>query len=85
VIAYIENGALVAMGFLQWQTDLVGEIRAKLESLAELAPAEQWHVPIADITRLTALDFGPLLQADVKAGHASERLTESLVNRLVPA
>jgi endonuclease G len=84
VIAYIENGALVAMGFLQWQTDLVGEIRAKLESLAELAPAEQWHVPIADITRLTALDFGPLLQADVKAGRGSERLTESLVNRLVP-
>ncbi|RNJ41807.1 hypothetical protein B5V01_21700 [Mesorhizobium erdmanii] len=85
IIAYIERNNLVAMGFLQWQTDLVATIKSKLESLSELDAAEEWHVPISDIVRLTALDFGPLLDADVKAGQGRERLTESLVDRLVPS
>lgn len=84
VIAYVDQGQLTAMGFLQWQTDLVAKIESKLESLQELAAAEQWHVPISDLVRLTALDFGPLLAADVKSGGQGEPLTESLVDRLTP-
>lgn len=81
VIGYLEGGKLVALGFLQWQTDLVGTI-GQQPRLTELDKAEQWHVPISDIVRLTALDFGPLLDADLKAGATGEALTSDLVDRL---
>ncbi|WP_019832386.1 DNA/RNA non-specific endonuclease [Sphingomonas sp. PR090111-T3T-6A] len=81
VIGYVDGGALVALGFLQWQTDLIGKIGQEAR-LAELDKAEQWHVPISDIVRLTALDFGPLHDADVKAGAAGEELTADLVDQL---
>ena len=82
LIGYLDGGKLVAMGFLQWQTDLVNQIGQQAH-LTELDKAEQWHVPVSDITRLTALDFGPLLDADVKSGAASEPLTGDLVDQLV--
>lgn len=81
VIGYPHGGDLVALGFLQWQTDLVGKIGQQVR-LAELDKAEQWHVPISDIARLTALDFGPLHDADAKAGATGEQLTADLVDRL---
>jgi endonuclease G, mitochondrial len=81
VIAYLDGTALTAMGFLQWQTDLVATIGAQAH-LAELDKAEQWHVPISDIVRLTALDFGPLLAVDVKTDATGEALTDDLVDRL---
>jgi len=81
VIGYLDGGALTAMGFLQWQTDLVGQIGAQAH-LSELDKAEQWHVPISDIVRLTALDFGPLHDGDVKAGASGEMLTADVIDQL---
>jgi len=83
VIAYVDQGTLIAMGFLQWQKDLVSQIQSSLESLKELDRAEEWHVPISDIVRLTALDFGPLIAADAKAGQARQQLTAGLVDALL--
>lgn len=86
VIAFQDGGKLQSMSFLQWQTDLVAQIQKSLESLPELGKAEQWHVPLADIVRLTALDFGPLLAADVKGMTGSrEPVTASLIAKLLPA
>ena len=85
IVAVVEAGELRAYGFLQWQTSLVAEIQRQLESLPQLEAAEQWHVPISDIVRLTALDFGPLLEADVKAADPVLRtVSEALVNSLFP-
>lgn len=80
IVARIEAGRLAAHGFVQWQTDLVAAIGRRFEQLDPLARAEEWHVPISDIVRLTALDFGPLLAADSKVDPAPERLTPALVD-----
>lgn len=83
IVAYVESGRLVAHGFVQWQTDLVAAIGARFESLGDYAAAQEWHVPIGDIVRLTALDFGPLIAADGKADAAPERVTPALVDGLL--
>lgn len=82
VVAWAERGRLRARAFLQWQTRLVAEIEASLESLQPLEAAEQWHVPLRDVARLTALDFGPLLAAD--RTRARQRLSADVVASLVP-
>ncbi|EHN13038.1 DNA/RNA non-specific endonuclease [Patulibacter medicamentivorans] len=59
LIAYVEDGTLKAKAFQLTQDDL----EAKLESLG-LEPFNLYQVTVADLARLTGLDFGPLRQAD---------------------
>ena len=82
VVAWAEGGRLRARAFLQWQTRLVAEVQRSLEGIAALEAAEQWHVPLRDVARLTALDFGPLLAADRTPARA--RLTAELAPQLAP-
>lgn len=82
VVAWSDGGRLRARAFLQWQTKLVAEIQAALESIGALDAAEQWHVPLRDVARLTALDFGPLLAADPT--RVRRRLADDMVAGLAP-
>lgn len=89
IVAYVEAGALRAHGFMQWQTDLVSDMRVRPESLADgLARAEAYQVPIREIARITSLDFGVLLDADTLRGTRGagrrRRLDESLIRELLP-
>lgn len=89
VVAYLEAGELRAHGFMQWQTDMVSDMRVRPEAFADgLARAEQYQVPIRDIARITSLDFGPLLDADTFRPAGSQgrrrRLDESLIRELLP-
>lgn len=85
IVAYRENGRLVAHGFMQWQTKLVRDIRVRPEALPELEAAEAYAVSIREIGRSTALDFGPLVEADVlrDTPERRERLHESMVSTLL--
>src|SRR5262249_13159644 len=80
------TGRVESMGFMQWQTKLVGEVKGSLESLDEVSRAQQWRVAVREISRVTSLDFGPLVAADdVSAGDAHpERLSDVLIARLFP-
>ena len=64
IVAWVEQGALVARGFIQWQVRLVDEVGRAFEGLSQLDKAEAWRRPVRDIARLTGLDFGPLMHAD---------------------
>ena len=87
IIAYVENNQLVAQGFMQWQPDLVEEIRRQFEALPQLTPAQEWRTSVREIGRLTGLDFGPLVDADPlsRDGRVRERLNEAMVDRLFPS
>ncbi|HEY7241766.1 MAG TPA: DNA/RNA non-specific endonuclease [Burkholderiales bacterium] len=80
VIAYVSGQALKAKAFLVTQEDL-------LEGIARLRPEEAalsaleirlYQVRIAELERLTGLDFGPLSAHDAKPGQESLVLDESL-------
>lgn len=73
IVAYVEKGKLVAHGFMEFQTRLVADLKIR-ESLPGVEKAAEYQVPIREIARLTALDFGPLLAAD------SAKLGRRLVN-----
>jgi endonuclease G len=77
IAAWVENGKLKARGFMQWQKQLVGEIANKFEAMP-LDQVEEYHVPISDIARDTALDFGPLLAADDPPADGRRRVNEAL-------
>jgi hypothetical protein len=64
IVAYRAGGRLRAHGFMQWQTELVDDVRRRFEAFDELGAAAQYQVPIRDIARDTSLDFGPLIDAD---------------------
>lgn len=68
IIAYADGTKLRAHGFIQDQTHLVEDVRSSLEALPQLQPASEYQVAIADIARVTSLDFGPLVDADELAG-----------------
>jgi endonuclease G len=92
VVAWVEDGALHARGYLQSQRSLVDDIlrleRRRFEALPELARVEPYEVAIADIARTTSLDFGVLVAADEKTAGGPEsrrgtRLTAASVDSLV--
>jgi endonuclease G len=88
VVAWVEDGELHARGYTQSQRALVDEIRRDLESLSALSPVEPFEALIADIARMTSLDFGVLVAADEKAAGGPEsrrgaRLTDASVDSLV--
>jgi endonuclease G len=87
VVAWVEGGALHSRGYLQSQRTLVDEIVRQFESLAALANVEAFEATVADIARMTSLDFGVLVDADEKAAGGPEsrrgaRLTEASVDAL---
>lgn len=66
IVAYDDEGALKAHGFMLWQTSEVADLDEKFEGTAiDLGEARK-PVRIRDISRLTSLDFGPLFGADVR-------------------
>jgi endonuclease G len=87
IVAWAENGKLASMGFMQWQTTLVEEIRRELEAIKELEKAQEWRVSVREIARLTGLDLEPLVAADDLSAKGGKpiKLTESLVDGLFPA
>jgi hypothetical protein len=54
------------------------------ESLAGLEKAAEYQVAIAEIARVTALDFGALVAADELGKAPRRRLNESLIGSLFP-
>jgi len=91
VVAWVEDGALHARGYMQSQRTLVDAIlrteRRRPEALPELARVEPFEALISDIARATSLDFGALVAADEKrAGGPEARrgtpLTQEAVDSL---
>jgi endonuclease G len=98
IVAYRAGGRLRAHGFMQWQTELVDDVRSRFEGLDRLERAVEYQVPIRDIARDSALDFGALVAADqdlvADPGHESTRprqhrltarIVESLSERIAAA
>lgn len=83
VAAWADGDALRSAGFIQWQADLVDEIRRSLEGAVPRRPEEEW-IAVRELGRLTGLGFGPLVEADVRAGtgRVHERLTEAGLHRI---
>jgi endonuclease G, mitochondrial len=91
IVAWVEGGALHARGYMQSQRTLVNTIlqeeRRRLEALPGLASMEPFEVAIADIARMTSLDFGVLVAADEKTAAGPEsrrgtRLSQASVDSL---
>jgi endonuclease G len=59
------GGRLAAAGFVLDQTALVDTRADRARILPPLGGYRTFQVPISDIGRLAAVDFGPLLAADV--------------------
>lgn len=88
IVAYVQDGALRAQGFMQWQTQLVEDL--DLETLDQLGRVAEFQVSIRQIAQDTGLSFGPLEAADEFAGperpgrprrrRLNERLREPLFN-----
>jgi len=78
VIAYVSDQALKAKAFLVTQEDLLAGIGRLRPEEAALTPLEirLYQVRIADLERLTGLDFGPLAGHDAKPGQESLVLEE---------
>jgi endonuclease G len=77
VIAYESDGELKARAFLKWQTGFVDEIYQKYERLDQLDKVAADQVSVREISRLTSLDFGPLLEADEFKKRSRRRVDES--------
>jgi len=93
VVAYRSGGKLRAHGFMQWQTELVDEVRMKYkhEALDGIEGAAEYQVAIRDIARDSSLDFGNLVDADEDlgggdfestGGNRRRRLSDQLIERL---
>lgn len=82
-----DEGKLTAAAFLLSQQDQILAIVRIEEKLTD-AEAKLFQISIADLTKFTKLDFGPLAQADTKeaARRSRPRRIESLEDiRFVPA
>ena len=80
VIAYVSGQALKAKAFVVTQEDLlagIGRLRPEETTLTALE-IRLYQVRIAELERLTGLDFGPLAQYDAKPGPESLVLDDSL-------
>ncbi len=75
-LAYVEDGALKAKAYVLTQDDL----EAKVESLG-LEQFKMYQVPIAELSEITGLDFGPLAAADTTPA-APESLDAPGVRRI---
>jgi endonuclease G, mitochondrial len=87
VVSFEENGQLCALAFLTTQEALVQAEARKLESVRELVKKafdSEWLSTVQAISRMTSLDFGPLLEADLfaAAGGQRERVTETVFARV---
>ncbi len=80
VIAYVSEQALKAKAFVVTQEDLLAGISRLRPEEAALTPLEirLYQVRIAELERLTGLDFGPLAGRDAKPGQESLVLDEGL-------
>jgi len=80
VIAYVSEQALKAKAFVVTQEDLIAGIARLRPEEAALTPLEirLYQVRIAELERLTGLDFGPLAGHDAKPGQESLVLDEGL-------
>jgi endonuclease G len=80
VIAYVSEQALKAKAFVVTQEDLLAGIGRLRPEEAALTPLEirLYQTRIAELERLTGLDFGPLAGHDAKPGQESLVLDESL-------
>jgi endonuclease G len=80
VIAYVSDQALKAKAFVVTQEDLIAGIARLRPEEAALTPLEVrlYQVHIAELERLTGLDFGPLAGHDAKPGQESLVLDEGL-------
>jgi endonuclease G, mitochondrial len=70
VVAFLQEGALAAIGYLLDQTLLVDDLGAALEEtvpgqLPPLGPFRTFQVPIADIAALTGVVLDRLVAADL--------------------
>jgi len=80
VIAYVSDQALKAKAFVVTQEDLlagIGRLRPEEAALTSLE-IRLYQVRIAELERLTGLDFGPLAGHDAKPGQESLVLDEGL-------
>ena len=66
IVAYADEGRLKAHGFMLWQDREVAEVDAQHERALTFTAAKR-PVAIREIGRLTSLDFGSLLAADVRS------------------
>jgi endonuclease G len=80
VIAYVSGQALKAKAFVVTQEDLLAGIKRLRPEEATLTALEirLYQVRIAELERLTGLDFGPLSQHDAQPGQESLVLDEGL-------
>jgi endonuclease G, mitochondrial len=80
VIAYVSEQALKAKAFVVTQEDLLAGIGRLRPEEAALTPLEirLYQVRVAELERLTGLDFGPLAGHDAKPGQESLALDEGL-------
>jgi endonuclease G, mitochondrial len=90
VVAFVDDeGELRSLGFITSQSELVDDEARKLETartLVSKAFDRGWLTTIRDISRLTSLDFGSLVNSDYFAGSGGRRvaITERLINDLFP-
>ena len=80
VIAYVSEQALKAKAFVVTQEELLAGIGRLRPEEAALTPLEirLYQVRVAELERLTGLDFGPLAGHDAKPGQESLVLDEGL-------
>jgi endonuclease G len=81
IVAWVEQGRLRAAGFTQSQSKLVARLKVRPEAFDQLERVEEFQVPIRDIARATALDFGPLIRADISGGRR-QRIDEAVFRAL---
>lgn len=87
VVVYKSHKKLEAMGFIQWQDEMVDEIIDSLESLPIDRIKDAWRYSIGEIGRLTNLDFGNLIGSDAFEFESLKKrvkVTDGLLNRLFP-
>ncbi|TFV67842.1 UNVERIFIED_ORG: DNA/RNA non-specific endonuclease [Bacillus sp. AZ43] len=66
VVAFVQDGALAATGYLLDQTPLVGDLEAAAAGEAPpLGPFRTFQVPVADIAALTGVDLDQLAGVDL--------------------
>ncbi len=88
VVSFESNGQLQALAFLTTQQELVEAEGKKLESARDLVQRafdNEWLTTVKALSRLTSLDFGVLLQADMFArnGGQRERISQRLFDQVL--
>ena len=77
VVAFVQDGALAATGYLLDQAPLVDDVQAALQAtpagqLPPLGPFRTFQVPIADLAALSGVVLDQLVPADVIGAAATE-------------